>query len=170
MQPASPKTLNPLQMTPEDYDILAMLRLMDRHIEAKEYETKFAAPKAGAEPGSALREKSKIKVPKTADVETQEINGRKVVRRVMGDKRVRFTGKAMLHKNDRYIKGKVLNISKSGVFIEAGRYLFRENERVRLYIKPDGMSKGYKSIAIVSRYNNDPRYPKGYGLKFVVPQ
>jgi hypothetical protein len=167
----APESLNPLKMTAEDYDILSMLRHMDRHIEAKEYETKVAETSATAEKPKTTREKTKTKLPApSADVAVQQINGRKVVRRIMGDKRMRFTGKAMLHKNDRYIKGKVLNISKSGVFIEAGRYLFRENERVRLYIKPDGMSKGYKSIAVVSRYNNDPRYPQGYGLKFVVPQ
>lgn len=169
MSSAAPESLNPLKLSAEDYDILAMLRQMDRHIEAKEYEAKSSdsAPKSEV---LTKREKKTAKASPATDVAIQQINGRKVVRRIMGDKRLKFSGKAMLHKNDRYIKGKVLNISKSGIFIEAGRYLFRENERVRLYIKPEGMSKGYKSIAVVSRYNEDPRYPRGYGLKFVVPQ
>ncbi len=137
-------------------------------MEAKEYENKFNSnieANLGAEPGSTLRKTLNAK----QDVAVQRLKGRKIVRRVMGDKRFRFKANAMLYKNDRYIKGKVLDISKSGVFIEADRTVFKENEKVQLYIKPDGMSKAYKSIATVMRYTNDPRYPSGYGLKFVVP-
>src|SRR5690606_34491233 len=94
----------------------------------------------------------------------QKINGRKVLTKALGAKRLPFKAKAVLHKNDRYVKGTVLNVSKTGIFIESEREIFKENETVRLYNKPQGLKKQYSVIATVTRYNNDPRYPRGYGL------
>jgi len=160
----NPATLNPLMLKPESYDILEMLRVMDRHLEAREFERKFNDL---PEPATKSELPQAAAAPRPPKLATLQLKGRKIIRRVMGAKRFAFTAKAMLHKNDRYIKGKVINISKSGVFIEADRALFQENETVRLYIRPQGGKKSYKVIATVMRFNDDARYPRGYGLKFV---
>ncbi len=87
----------------------------------------------------------------------------------MGARRQTFQAKALLSRADRYIKGHVVNVSKSGMFVAADRQVFKENETVNIYIKPFGESRKYRVIATVMRFSDVPGQPRGYGLKFIQP-
>ena len=139
------------------HQILGMLQIMDEFVEAKEREKRaLGATEFGtAIPGSALHKPRHL----------QKSNFQEMQR----PKRFNFKGKALLAKNQRYIKGTVLNISRSVIFIQADVQVFRPNEEVRLFIKPEGMKKYFKAIATVIRFNDDHRQAVGYGLQFVFP-
>ena len=66
-------------------------------------------------------------------------------------------------KNARYLKGRSLNISSTGIFVETYEKVFEEQEMVRLVIKPDGPRKTFKLIARVVRFNSYLNQPRGYG-------
>lgn len=138
--------------------ILSMLQLMDQEVEIKQWRR----PKdKGVEPGQNASG-PKPKEPKTV-----------APRRGATKKaapRFRFRAKVILHRNDRYIKGRAINISRSGMFIYSDRRIFRENEVVRIAIKPQGMTKYYKALARVVRYNENTEFLRGYGLQFIAPQ
>lgn len=137
--------------------IITMLQTMDGFIEAKQGRT---TPRAT--PGSATQtQQPKRQAPRT---ENPRRRGSKAA------PRFRMKAKIVIHKNDRYIKGRVINISESGLFVCSDREVFRDNEVVRISIKPLGMSKYYKAIARVVRFSTDRRYLKGYGLQFISPE
>ena len=79
-------------------------------------------------------------------------------------KRYQLVAKVILHKNERYVMGEGLNISRSGIFVLAARDVFRLNELVRINIRPLGTQTTYKVIARVVRFNG-----QGYGLEFCAP-
>lgn len=138
--------------------IINMLQSMDEFIETKKAgQTK----PQGATPGSALQT-PKGQAPRT-------VNKKRTVRKGPSP-RFRMKAKIVIHKNDRYIKGRVINISESGLFVCSDRKIFGDNEVVRISIKPLGMSKYYKAIARVVRFSTDQRYLKGYGLQFINPE
>jgi hypothetical protein len=83
--------------------------------------------------------------------------------------RIAFPGKVLMVKNDRYLKGRSVNISNTGIFVETFEKVFEEQELVRLIIKPDGPRKTFKLIARVVRYNSYLNQLRGYGLEFVKP-
>ncbi len=140
--------------------IITMLQSMDEFIDAKKT-GREATISQGATPGSAIQA-PKGQAPRTT-------NQKRTVRKGPSP-RFRMKAKIVIHKNDRYIKGRVVNISKSGLFVCSDRKIFGDNEIVRISIKPLGMSKYYKAIARVVRFNTDQRYLKGYGLQFINPE
>lgn len=152
----------------EQYNsILSMLQLMDDHLQVNRLaETVVSERPRGAEPGSALRapQGQRPREPRTANATGRRAGA------VKPATRFRMRGKVVIHKNDRYVKGMVLNISKSGLFVYSDCKIFNENEVVRLSIRPQGSDKYYKAIARVVRFNENSRYVKGYGLKFIVPK
>ncbi len=80
--------------------------------------------------------------------------------------RFNVAGKIIVHNNGQLIIGKGVNISRSGVFIETKDQLFTLGEVLKLTIKCDGFSKSFHADAQVIRFNSDPKYPLGYGMKF----
>lgn len=145
--------------------IVTMLQSMDNFIETKQSGRTEASPKTtqGATPGSATKAQTRTRqAPRTAS--PSRSRGPKAA------PRFRTKAKIVIHKNDRYIKGRVINISQSGLFVCSDRKIFRDNEVVRISIKLLGMSKYYKAIARVVRFNTDQRYLKGYGLQFISPE
>lgn len=142
------------------HSILAMLQLMDQEMDMRQRER---SPRKGAEPApNKTRHRPKDAAPQAV-----------APRRGAGKKpapRFRFNAKVILHRNDRYVKGRALNISRSGIFMASGRKLFQENEVVRIAIKPHGMARYYKAVVRVVRFNGDSRSVPGYGLQFVTSQ
>lgn len=76
-----------------------------------------------------------------------------------------FAAKVLIHKNSRYVMGHGINVSRTGVFVEATRDVFKVNEMVRLDIRPQGTTTTYKVIARVVRFQEDGDR-RGYGLEF----
>ncbi len=157
----------------KEFDVIAMLKVMDRHMEAVEFEAKFNNfPKEHRqkvsqklpEPGSALLSSSN-----KPSVCVERVNGRRVIRRVLATPRQEFKAKVLMTRHDRYLKGQIANISKTGVFVVAEAPVFQENETVRLYIKPYGSSEKFKVLATVTRFVDKLGFQKGYGLKFLSP-
>ena len=82
-------------------------------------------------------------------------------------KRVGLKAKVLIVKNQRYVKGHSLNISRSGIFVVAQEKIFEEHEAVRVIIRPIGSSRAFKVIARVARFEDRLGRPRGYGLRFV---
>jgi hypothetical protein len=140
-----------------------MLKVMDQTIEIKEYDRKLEGPKA--EPGSALPTMKPSTIKRTPVA--PKVKSLLKFKRPRVTLRFPFRAKVVLHKNGKYVMGQAQNISKSGIFVSATQQVFNENEVVRLYIKPFGTSKYYKSIARVIRVGDTPS--RGYGLRFIPP-
>ena len=85
-------------------------------------------------------------------------------------KRVRFDARVLMVKNQRYLKGAVLNISRTGLFVVTHERVFQENEAIRVVIRPKGSSRSYKIVARVVRFEARLGCPHGYGLRFVRPK
>jgi len=84
--------------------------------------------------------------------------------------RYNLEAKVIIEKNDRYLNGYALNISSSGLFVKTNKRVFRDSETIRLKIRPRGGRRFYKAVAEVVRFNEDSRYPSGYGLRFISPR
>lgn len=84
--------------------------------------------------------------------------------------RFKWQAKVVLSKHERYTKGRVVNISNSGIFIETHKNVFRLHENVKLYIKPDDGGDAYTIIAKVIRFTSNGKNPPGYGLRFASPR
>jgi hypothetical protein len=97
----------------------------------------------------------------SAPESNQEIAAKRVA------KRFSFCAKVTIHKNGRSVKGKSLNISRSGIFVSTTDSVFAVNEKVSLHIKPKPNSQGYDVLAIVKRFGDGRLSPQGYGLEFV---
>ncbi|MBF0441980.1 MAG: PilZ domain-containing protein [Oligoflexales bacterium] len=86
-------------------------------------------------------------------------------------KRHPFAGEVLIVKNNRYLKGRAKNISKSGIFVSASERVFKDHEAVRVIIKPFGSGKTYRLVARIARFSNSPlSESKGYGLRFIYPK
>lgn len=140
-----------------------MLKLMDQSLEVKEYDKKLTEPKAT--PGSDLPAMKPSTIKRSAV--TPQVKSILKFKKPRVTLRFPFRAKVVLHKNGKYVMGQAQNISKSGIFVSASQQIFGENEVVRLYIKPFGTSKYYKSIARVIRLGSTPT--QGYGLRFIPP-
>ena len=81
-----------------------------------------------------------------------------------------FDAMVMMAAPQHHVKGFVLNISKSGVLVEAGERCFRGGEIVRMVIKPSGLRKYYRVLAKVVRVSSVGAESYGYALKFVGPR
>lgn len=75
-------------------------------------------------------------------------------------------GQVLLTKNQKYLRGRVVNISATGMFVACEKAVFNLNENVRVFIKPSNGDRTYQAMAQVVRFNRDPRFKTGYGLKF----
>jgi hypothetical protein len=85
---------------------------------------------------------------------------------VKAPQRFTFSAKVILQRHNRHVMGKAHNISKSGIFVRVDRKVFNEDEVLRVFIKPHGTKKYYRSIARVVRSTSEP---SGYGLQFISP-
>lgn len=88
-----------------------------------------------------------------------------VTRRV-GAPRASIAGRVIVHNNGQLVIGSGVNISTTGIFVETTDQIFTVGERLKLSVRCDGVGKPFNTTAQVIRYNSDPRYPIGYGLKF----
>lgn len=129
--------------------ILTMLQIMDKFIMQREEQAKLRNREMALPPVSST--------PRPCRVGT--------TLRVPSARRFSFSAKVVIHKNDRYVKGRAIDISASGMFVCVDRKVFREHEKVRLYIRPQGMRKSFKAIATVVRFQAKNGHD-GYGLRF----
>jgi hypothetical protein len=82
--------------------------------------------------------------------------------------RASVSGRVVIHNNGNLTIGTGVNISTSGIFVETNEPIFTIGEKLKLSVKADGMDQPFNAVAQVIRYNSDPRFPMGYGLKFEV--
>lgn len=86
--------------------------------------------------------------------------------RVQGAPRASIQGRVIVHNNGQLAIGTGVNISATGIFVETRDELFTIGEKLKLSVRCDGIKKPFNVIAEVIRFNIDPRFPVGYGLKF----
>lgn len=82
--------------------------------------------------------------------------------------RASVSGRVVIHNNGNLTIGSGVNISTSGIFVETSEPIFTIGEKLKLSVKAEGMDQPFNAVAQVVRYNSDPRYAVGYGLKFDV--
>jgi hypothetical protein len=75
-------------------------------------------------------------------------------------------GRVIVHNNGQLVIGSGVNISSTGIFVETQEQLFTVGEKLKLSVRVDGISKAFNVTAHVIRFNSDPRFPVGYGLRF----
>lgn len=88
-----------------------------------------------------------------------------VTRRV-GAPRASIQGRVIVHNNGQLVIGSGVNISATGIFVETSDQIFTVGEKLKLSVRCDGVARPFNAIAQVIRFNTDPRYPMGYGLRF----
>ena len=72
----------------------------------------------------------------------------------------------IVHNNGQLVIGGGVNISSTGIFVETKDQLFTVGERLKLSVRAEAFTKPFNVVAQVVRYNSDPRFPVGYGLRF----
>ncbi|MCX6129389.1 MAG: PilZ domain-containing protein [Proteobacteria bacterium] len=87
--------------------------------------------------------------------------------RLLGAPRASIVGRVVVHNNGQLTIGQGVNISEGGVFVETSDQIFTIGETLRLSIRCDGLPKAFNAEAAVIRFNNDPKMPVGYGLKYI---
>jgi hypothetical protein len=80
--------------------------------------------------------------------------------------RATINGRVVVHNNGQLVIGAGVNISSTGIFVETRDQLFTVGEKLKLSVRAETFSKPFNVVAQVVRYNSDPRFPVGYGLKF----
>lgn len=80
--------------------------------------------------------------------------------------RATITGRVVVHNNGQLVIGGGVNISSSGIFVETRDQIFTVGEKLKLSVRVDAFQKPFNVLAQVVRYNSDPRFPVGYGLRF----
>ncbi len=80
--------------------------------------------------------------------------------------RASIAGRIVVHNNGQIIIGQGVNISSTGIFVETTDQIFKVGEKLKLSVRVDGMIKAFNATALVIRYNVDPHYQTGFGLKF----
>jgi len=80
--------------------------------------------------------------------------------------RATIQGRVIVHNNGQLVIGAGVNISASGIFVETQEQIFTVGEKLKLSVRVDGMAKPFNTVAQVVRFNSDPRFPIGYGLRF----
>lgn len=81
--------------------------------------------------------------------------------------RASIQGRVVVHNNGQLSIGEGVNISATGIFVETKEELFTVGEQLKLSVRCKGLDKAFNAQAIVIRYNNDNRYPVGYGLQYI---
>lgn len=80
--------------------------------------------------------------------------------------RASISGRIIVHNNGQLVIGTGANISSTGIFVETKDQLFTVGERLKLSVRADAFARPFNVEAQVVRYNSDPNFPVGYGLKF----
>lgn len=80
--------------------------------------------------------------------------------------RATIAGRVVVHNNGQLVIGAGVNISSTGIFVETRDQLFTVGEKLKLSVRAEAFSKPFNVVAQVVRYNSDPRFPIGYGLRF----
>lgn len=85
--------------------------------------------------------------------------------------RVGIKGRVIAHNDGQVIMSGGINISASGIFVETEVEntdpSFQVGEQIKLTVKADDLSYPFNVIAEMMRFNSDPNYPTGYGMRFV---
>ena len=80
--------------------------------------------------------------------------------------RATINGRVVVHNNGQLVIGGGVNISSTGIFVETKDQIFTVGERLKLSVRAEAFSRPFNVLAQVVRYNSDPRFPVGYGLRF----
>ena len=88
------------------------------------------------------------------------------VSRRAGAPRASIQGRVIVHNNGQLVIGGGVNISRSGIFVETTDQVFTVGERLKISVRCNGIGRPFNVIAQVIRFNSDPHFPIGYGLKF----
>lgn len=83
-----------------------------------------------------------------------------------GAPRATIQGRVIVHNNGQLAIGTGVNISTTGIFVETSDEIFTVGEKLKLSVRCDGLQKPFNVVAQVIRFNVDPRFAMGYGLKF----
>ena len=81
--------------------------------------------------------------------------------------RASVKGRVAVHNNGQLTVGHGVNISATGIFVETTEEMFTVGEQLKLSVRCNGLEKAFNAEAVVIRFNNDSRFPVGYGLQFV---
>lgn len=80
--------------------------------------------------------------------------------------RATIKGRVIVHNNGQLVIGAGVNISASGIFVETSDLIFNIGETLKLTCRIDGRINAFNVSAVVMRFNDDSRFPVGYGLRF----
>ena len=80
--------------------------------------------------------------------------------------RATIRGRVIVHNNGNHSIGEGVDISETGMFVETEKEIFTVGERLKVSVRAEGLDKPFNAEAHVIRYNSDPRFPVGYGIKF----
>ncbi len=87
--------------------------------------------------------------------------------RIKSAPRATISGRVIVHNNGQLVIGKGINISATGIFIETTEKLFATGELLKLSVKVDGLEAAFNVEAEVIRFNSNPKFPLGYGIRFI---
>lgn len=80
--------------------------------------------------------------------------------------RASIGGRVVVHNNGQLVIGAGVNISSTGIFVETRDQIFTVGERIKLSVRSESLSRPFNVLAQVVRFNSDPNFPLGYGLRF----
>ncbi len=80
--------------------------------------------------------------------------------------RATINGRVVVHNNGQLVIGGGVNISATGIFVETKDQIFTVGERLKLSVRADTFARPFNVLAQVVRFNSDPKFPVGYGLRF----
>ena len=80
--------------------------------------------------------------------------------------RASIGGRVIVHNNGQLVIGAGVNISSTGIFVETKDQIFTVGERLKLSVRSEHLTKAFNVSAQVVRFNSDPRFSLGYGLRF----
>lgn len=80
--------------------------------------------------------------------------------------RASIGGRVVVHNNGQLVIGAGVNISSTGIFVETKDQIFTVGERIKLSVRSESLSRPFNVSAQVVRFNSDPSFPIGYGLRF----
>lgn len=81
--------------------------------------------------------------------------------------RASIAGRVIVHNNGQLVIGSGVNISRTGIFVETTEQIFTLGENLKLTVKCDGLGRPFNAVAEIIRFNSDPRFPIGYGMRFI---
>jgi len=89
-----------------------------------------------------------------------------IAARRAGAPRATVSGRVVVHNNGQLAIGQGVNISTTGIFVETQDQIFTIGSQLKLSVRCKGLAKAFNAMAQVIRFNSDPRFPIGYGLRF----